>query len=117
MWHKRHRARDEQAPPAKRLKDNIIDLYGSGDVPADRAQELLEDAGALAHSLGSGDLQEMRRRGADDRNAARDLRRKLLKTSHWPPIYITKVRMWSVTQKEVLSRRLPSFYPMRFCRP
>ena len=58
MWQKRQHNRDEEAPPAKRLKDNIIDLYGSGDVPADRAQELLEDAGALTQSLGSGDLQE-----------------------------------------------------------
>ena len=113
MWQKRQHNRDEEAPPAKRLKDNIIDLYGSGDVPADRAQELLEDAGALTQSLGSGDLQEMRRRGSagSDKNVARDLRRKLLKGSHWPPIYVTMIRMWSVAEKRVTLQKVALLLP------
>ena len=111
MWQKRQRDRDEQAPPAKRLRDNIVELYGSGDVPADRAAELLEDAADLTHSLGSGDLQDMRRSGGDNRNAARDLRRKLLKTSHWPPIYTCKVRMWSVPDKKLTLQKVALLLP------
>ena len=42
MWHKKHRAQDPDAPPAKRLRDNLVDLFASGEVAGERAQSLLQ---------------------------------------------------------------------------
>ena len=113
MWHKRQRSQDAEAPAGKRLRDNLLDLYGSGDVPADRTQALLEDAAAFADSMGSGDMQDLRRRPTpgNERNAARDLRRKLLKTSHWPPVYIAQIPMWSTKKKEMSLQKVAFLLP------
>ena len=62
MWHKRQRDIDPEAPAGKRLRDNILDLYGSGELAADRTQDLLEDAAAFAHEAGRDDMQDLRRR-------------------------------------------------------
>ena len=55
----------------------------------------------------------MRRRGSagSDKNVARDLRRKLLKGSHWPPIYVTMIRMWSVAEKRVTLQKVALLLP------
>ena len=61
MWHKKHRPTDPEAPPGKRrLRDNLVDLYASGEVAGERAQSLLDDAGDFARSLGSDELQDLR---------------------------------------------------------
>ena len=60
MFHKRHREQDPEALAAKRLRDNLIDLYGSGTVTGERAQSLLEDAGAFAQEVGHDDFQDLR---------------------------------------------------------
>ena len=75
MWQKRQRSRDTEAPGGKRLRENILDLYGSGDVPADRTQELLDDAGDFALEAGTSDFQDLRssRSAGSQRNVARDL--------------------------------------------
>ena len=52
------RARDANAPPAKRLRDRLVDLYGTGAVPADAVQGLLDDAGAYADEGGRDDFQD-----------------------------------------------------------
>ena len=113
MWHKRHRSQDPEAPPGKRLRDNLVDLYASGDIPGDRAQSLLDDAGEFARSLGSGDLQELRGGTAPGsaKNRERDLRRRLLRTSKWPPLYLEEVRFWSVKEKAIVNRRLAFLLP------
>ena len=103
MWQKNKRARDEDAPPGQRLRHNILDLYGSGEVSAERTQELLEDAGEYAAEAGRDDFQDLRRRqsAGNERNIARDLRAKLLKHSHWPPVYEAHIRMWNTRTKEM----------------
>ena len=60
MWHKRHRPEDAEAPAGKRLRDNLADLYAGGQIPGERAQSLLEDAGAFAEQCGRHELQDVR---------------------------------------------------------
>ena len=38
MWHKCHREEDAAAPSGKRLRDNLTDLFNSGAVGGERAQ-------------------------------------------------------------------------------
>ena len=113
MWHKRHRPRDDEAPPGKRLRDNLADLYSSGDVAGDRAQSLFQDAADFSRSLGSHDFQEMR--GADTagsrKNASRDLQRRLLRRSHWPPLYVQEVRSWSVKEQAEVTQKVAVLLP------
>ena len=113
MWHKRHRPTDEQAPAGKRLRDNLVDFYAGGQVPGDRAQSLLEDAGAFAEECGRHELQDVRahRFPGSARNINRDLRRRLLKKSQWPPIYVEGVRFWSVKSKEMTVKKLAFLLP------
>ena len=113
MWGKKHRLQDPEAPPGKRLRDNLVDLYASGDIPGDRAQSLLQDAGDFARSLGSDEMQELRGGEAPGaaRNRDRDLRRKLLKRSRWPGVYIQEIRCWSVKQKALLPQKVAFLLP------
>ena len=113
MWQKRQRAQDPEAPAAKRLKDNIIDLYGTGDVSAERAQDLLEDAGAFGEEVGRDDFQNVRRRNAPGsaRNIARDLRKRLLKKSLWPLVYIFEATMWNVKTKQQTLQKMAMLLP------
>ena len=113
MWHKKHRQQDAEAPPGKRLRDNLVDLYASGEVAGDRAQSLLDDAGDFARAMGSDELQDLRgsRSAGSEKNKDRDLRRRLLKRSRWPPIYLAPVRCWSVSQKELIPMRVAVLLP------
>ena len=113
MWHKKHRQDDPQAPPGKRLKENLTDLYASGEIAGERAQSLLDDAGDFARSLGSSDMQDLRgkRTAGSSKNKDRDLRRRLLKRSHWPPMYVAEVRCYSRKEKEVAPRRVALLLP------
>ena len=110
MWHKRHRSQDPNAPAGKRLRDNIADLYSSGEIAGDRAQSLFDDAGEFANELGSAEMQDMRSSGTS-KNQNRDLRRRLLRRSNWPPMYVQEVRSWSVKQKEVVRQKLAILLP------
>ena len=103
MWHKRHRSRDAEAPAGKRLRDNILDLYGSGEASAERTQELLDDAAAFAFEAGRDDMQDLRSTASagNVRNVSRDLRKRLLKKTHWPPVYVSEVRTWNTKEKEM----------------
>ena len=113
MWHKKHRQVDPEDPPAKRLRDNLIDLYASGEVPGDRAQSVLNDAGEFACELGSGDLQELRGSIAagSGKNQERDLRRNLLRRSRWPPIYVAEIRCYSLKQRMLRPQKVAFLLP------
>ena len=119
MWQKRQRNKDEQAPPGKRLKENILELYGSGSVPADRTQDLLEDAGAFAHSLGSDEFQDMRRRV--DLREVLEIFLEIFEGSSSRPLtgHPCILALWELGQsnsRSWRSRRWPCSCPMRFCR-
>lgn len=73
-------AERDQSSPAKRLRKNISDLYLAG-VSAQRAASLFEDSVAAGAS-NTEDLAV-----PVSKNSQRDLRRKLLKNSKWPPLY------------------------------
>ena len=113
MWHKKHRLADPEAPPGKRLRENLVDLYASGDIPGDRAQSLLEDAGEFARSVGSHELQDLRAsaHAGGAKNVARDLRRRLLRHSKWPSVYVADVRVWSSTHKAEVTQKLAMLLP------
>ena len=87
---KRHRPADPEAPAGMRLKDNLVNLYAGGDVAGDRAQSLLEDPGVFAEECGRHELQDLRASKSPGaaRNISRDRRRRKLRRSHWPPIYM-----------------------------
>ena len=113
MWHKQHRAVDPEAPPGRRLRENLVDLFASGDVPGDRAASLLDDAGSFARSMGSHEMQDVRAsaHAGGAKNAARDLRRKLLKGNNWPSVYIASIRFWSTKQKVEVQRKVAMLLP------
>ena len=113
MWHKKHRPSDPEAPPGKRLRDNLVDLYASGEVAGERAQSLLDDAGDFARSVGSGEMQELRgrRTTGSAKNKDRDLRRRLLKRSQWPPLYVAELDCYSVKHKEVVRQPVAFLLP------
>ena len=110
MWHKRHRDRDPLAPPGKRLRDNLADLYASGEVAGDRVQALMDDAGEFADSMGSHELQDLRASG-DSKNKDRDLRRRLLRRSRWPSVYLATVRTWSQKLKAEVPQTIALLLP------
>ena len=85
MWHKRQRSVDAEAPPGKRLRDNVVELYASGGIPGGRAQSILEDAGAFAAEMGRHEMQDLRahKGPGSSKNVDRDLRVKLLKRSRF----------------------------------
>ena len=109
---KKHRLVDAEAP-GKRLRDNLVDLFASGDVPGDRSQSLLNDAADIARSVGSHELQDLR--GASSlgsgKNQARDLGRRLLRRSLWPPLYEDFVRCWSVKGKQIVAKKVAFLLP------
>ena len=113
MWQKKRRVVDPEAPPAKRLRDNLVDLYASGGIAGDRAQSLMQDAGDFALSLGSAEFQDLRGSQAPGagRNQDRDLRRKLLKRSKWPPVYVEEVRCWCVKTKSLVPKKVALLLP------
>ena len=113
MWQKRQRSRDANAPPAKRLRDHLVDLYGTGAVPADTVQELFDDAGAYADEGGRDDFQDLRGSAYEggQRNAARDLRRKLMRRSQWPPLYEAMIRTWVRKDKALQEKKVAFLLP------
>ena len=113
MWHKRHRPEDVEAPAGQRLRQNLTDLFASGDVAGSRAQSLLNDAGEFADSLGSHEMQDLRgsRGQGSSKNQARDLQRRLLRRSHWPPLYLQEVRCWSLKEKMEVRQKVAMLLP------
>ena len=77
-------------PPGKRFKHNVQDLFASNMVSGARAQELLQDAEAAGAEL----PWSLTKGSKHTKNATRDLGRRLLKKSLWPPPYQAKVRTW-----------------------
>lgn len=78
-------------PAAKRLRHNIQDAVAGNILPASRGVEMLQDAAAA----GSSDCAWHQRPGTTAKNAARDIRRFMLRTNTWPGDYIAQVRVRS----------------------
>ena len=90
MFSKRTRGdAGDDAPPARRLRSNLRDLFLANEISGPRAQSLLQDASA-AGSSGVGDLQGLGR----DAHLHRNLLRRFNKGSRWPSLYEADIRMW-----------------------
>ena len=111
MFSKRGRAWDDaQLPPNQRLRRNIADLYLNNDVSAARAQTLFADAQA-AGAPNMGDLAKAGKSGSLGKNLSRDLMRKLLKNSRWPPPYQAQIRTWNTKTEKVELQEVPILLP------
>ena len=87
--------RDELAPD-KRLRQNLADLFLSGDISGKRARTLFQDADC-ANASNVSDLA----RGESDENAHRDVLRKLLSQTKWPRLFTFEVPIYDPkTDKE-----------------
>ncbi len=85
MSRKRRPYDPDSLPPAQRLRANLRDLYASNEISGQRAGELVADE-AVARGSACGPVG--RRPG---KNAARDLRRRFLKFSLWPDLYLCPI--------------------------
>ncbi|CAE7196811.1 unnamed protein product [Symbiodinium natans] len=75
-------ARRGDQPPERRLRENLADLFLSGEVSGKRARSLFEDA-VSANATNVQDLAQ----GSTDHNAHRDVLRKLLAGTKWPNLF------------------------------
>ena len=93
-----YQATRDEIDPELRLRENISDLFLSGDIPAKRARNLFADASA-ARASNVEDLGAV----AEGGNTHRDLLRKLQKNSKMPPLYEAPIPMWNpnTNQREV----------------
>ena len=97
MFSKRPLPKTEELIASKRLRENLIDLYASNIVSADRAGSLLQDALAA----GAANVKDLASIGSA-KNRSRNLRAKLLKRSQWPGLYYAKVRLFNPQRQKVL---------------
>lgn len=91
--------------PDKRLRRNLADLYLGGQISAGRAATLFQDAtqdGAQHVS----DLAV-----SSGKNAQRDLSRKLLKDSKWPPLYETQVPQLDKSTQQLVQGKINLLLP------
>ena len=104
MFAKRQRQYENMnLPKDKRFRANVSELFLDNTISADRALSLFEDAQAAGtrhiHDLAK--PHPYKSKSHFRKNAARDLRRRLLKGSAWPELYYTDIRVWDIpTQSE-----------------
>lgn len=119
MFHRKTREFESEAdPPEKRLRHNLAELYLDNQVSADRAISLFTDA-HVAGARYVGDLTSKRpysrlnRKTKQPRypNAQRDLLRRLMKRSHWPPVYHAKVRVFDTKEQKETTQTLAMILP------
>ena len=109
MFNKRSKGYDaSDMSPSKRLRCNLADLFLSNTLPGDRTQSLFDDAAAASARGGFENLQS---RSDIDKNAHRNVLRKLLKGCKWPPPYLVKVRIWNNTTQKPDTCWVPVLLP------
>ena len=67
----------------------MADTFLSNEIPGRKAQELFNDALAA----GAADVRDLAGRAVHAPNAARNLKKKLVRYTKWPKIYTGEVRM------------------------
>ena len=110
MFSKRPLPNMQGVPESKRLRTNLSDLFASNLVSGARAQTLFNDA-RLAKASCISDLATVGNKGKAANNCSRDLRRKLLKGNHWPPLYYARVRLYDPKHQRVMWKWLPMMLP------
>lgn len=95
---------DECDTASKRLKSNLADLFLSNDISGSRAQSAFEDAADAGLRVFK-KLAGSKHAKSRFKNAARNLKRRLLKASKWPDVFKYKVRVFdpkTQTAKQVM---------------
>ena len=110
MFSKRPVPQMEHVPAEKRLRANLADLFASNIVSGARVQSVFSDAN-LAHASHVADLAKAGNNGKYSNNSPRDLRRKLMKGNHWPPLYYAKIRLYDLKRQRTLHKWLPMLLP------
>ena len=84
----------DQIPAARRLRENIADLFLRNEVSGQRASSLCQD-GQAAGAQHLDDLVGRRPGRGSARNAHRDMLARLGRRSKWPKLYTAAVRIWN----------------------
>ena len=94
-------------PPDKRFRANLSDLFLSGDLAAQRAHSLF----AAANAAGTHHVTDLAGNKRPDGNSARDLLRRLRKSSHWPPLYWADIPVWLDKKQKEEIVQIPFLLP------
>ena len=97
--------RNDSDRPDKRLRRNVSDLFLSGAISAGRAATVFQDA----EFDGARDVADLAVH--EGKNAQRDLVRKLLKGSKWPPLYEVKIPVLHQKTHQVLEESINMLLP------
>ena len=97
--------RNDSDKPDKRLRRNVSDLFLSGAISAGRAATVFQDA-EFDGATGVADLAVN-----EGKNAQRDLARKLMKGSKWPPLYAAKIPVLHQKTHQVLEESINMLLP------
>ena len=115
MFHKRQKDYAAGEPKSKRFRHNVADLLLSNEISGQKAQELCQDALASG-STGVEDLVK----GADaphalaagrNKNALRDMKRRLMKRCPWFDVYLAMVPVWNPGKQKEQLQALPFLLP------
>ncbi len=90
--------------PSKRLKNNVSDLFLSGQVSAKRARLLVHDAI-------ESDPAELKALAVKEGHVKRDLLRKMKKDKKWPGLFECSIPCWDQKKCKVESRKLSFLLP------
>lgn len=89
----------DELPAERRLRRNIVDLFGRNQLSGSRTSDLLRDA-ALAGAPGCSELVSAAS-SSDLPHGARTLCRRLLKWSLWPDVYIAEISVMDFRAGEI----------------
>ena len=96
---------EEDVPEKKRFRANLSDAFLAGQITAARTASLFKGAQASG-ATGVDDLAAV-----GDKNAARSLKRKMLKGSHWPDCYYADIELHDPKLQENHQVSLPFLLP------
>ena len=99
--------------PDKRFRANLSELFLDNAISADRALSLLEDANAAGtrHVKDLTKANPYKGKRNFRANASRDLRRRLLKKSPWPPLYYADIVVWDISKQTEVTVKCPMLMP------
>ena len=106
MFTKRPLPKTEELIAAKRLRENLVDLYASNIVSADRAGNLFSDA----ELAGAAHVKDLAMKSCS-KNCSRGLMSKLLKRSSWPSLYYAKIRLYCLKKQQIVLQWVPVLLP------
>ena len=96
---------DSDLPPSRRFRHNAADLFLENTISGRRAATLFRDA-ADAGTQHVSDVASVR-----NKNAHRDLTRKLLRKCKWPKMYFASVRVWNRRRQQEERVEIPVLLP------